>query len=458
MALLPPTLLAGVLTMFVLSRLRGIIRPFERWYYGIPYLVEPSQEHIKRSLEKSMGSDAGRSSAKENRKKKKNSVKDAQRIVPMVMKNIDQHFFRIVERKFMYEYDQVLIVFTAFLVVWSVEVILRVFTQFEVMETAHHLALGCIITCLGSLGSLVVHLGFGSNEGIAAAVVVILSILTALLATAPSTSNLILDLNVEEGIRFGQSSLEDWMKANELLETTRISRDIGRLIRIGLALLCGLSSAAVLLPSQRFSHWFFKFYINEQEDEDDEESASSGSVTKAVVLRKVTFFALCVDAVLPLAVSLLFFKPLVAEFPTSELAQGQLRVFRLVLLIFSCLLRLSLFRVRMRDYLSTGLEQAQKLLSGEGPVNAVLLEQRIFTIHFYLPAIGLQYIAPPLMTMASSMVALKSNAMPNDPLLFSSFQMFACWSSLSWGALYMVGLIGDRLTEVLLPESRLKKG
>mmetsp|Transcript_16518 Transcript_16518/g.67850 ORF Transcript_16518/g.67850 Transcript_16518/m.67850 type:complete len:98 (+) Transcript_16518:127-420(+) len=90
MALLPPTLLAGVLTMFVLSRLRGIIRPFERWYYGIPYLVEPSQEHIKRSLEKSMGSDAGRSSAKENRKKKKNSVKDAQRIVPMVMKNIDQ--------------------------------------------------------------------------------------------------------------------------------------------------------------------------------------------------------------------------------------------------------------------------------------------------------------------------------------------------------------------------------
>mmetsp|Transcript_12004 Transcript_12004/g.36592 ORF Transcript_12004/g.36592 Transcript_12004/m.36592 type:complete len:460 (-) Transcript_12004:1821-3200(-) len=449
MALIPPTLLAGVLFLFVLTKLRGYVRPVERLFYGIPYVVAPTQNAIRKSLDDSSATSTSRASGSNARTRKHGSSKPAKApTMPIELKKIDARYFTSFERKFMFELDQCFAVASAFLFVYSLELVLTVLWSGDFRATSHHLAIGTMIVCILSLLIVLQHLGASSVEAKLVMGVFVISLIVGLLALTPSAERHLLDVSMEGAVVDAQQRMNSTLAARGVEVPDKLISDLGRGVRIAIAVVGAVCACCALLPGIRFSRWFFMFYM-----QSDDQIIGKSTVNmfrregKAAVWRLIERVAVYLDAVFPLFVCTLYLSSVSGALFGEDKAD-LVEYGRLALIILSSILRLVLLRPRIRDYLCTALVLIQASLSSPGEVDPAALEQRVFSIHYFAPALALQYTIPPLISLVTALVAVKA-LLVQDRLLFGCFKTFSIWTTGSWAVIYLIGIAAEMLTDTL---------
>lgn len=309
-----------------------------------------------------------------------------------------------------------------------------------------------VLVCIGTLLGVVLHIGTFSSEAKLVGGMFVVAMIGALLFSAPGRGNRWIGVDIDGGMKATRLFMESIFEQKKLKVGDALLVRIVLGMRITLAILLGLSTAVVVIPAIRFARWLYVQYIRSSSAAGNEEDTDG----RSMMWQRFMHMVLILDAVFPILASVLFLTSIENDIGKFTAGVCSVTTLQLIFLLLSCTLRLFLFRLRIRDYLSTALAHIQVTLAGGGQINPEALEQKIFSIHFFVAAIALQYIAPILIPFASALICLL-RPFQSYPLTFTIFHAVAFWSSISWSLLYISFIALERITDTIVPEVKLKR-
>ena len=86
------------------------------------------------------------------------------------------------------------------------------------------------------------------------------------------------------------------------------------------------------------------------------------------------------------------------------LAEINYELFRVVVLVCVCMLRVALFRTYLQSYLNTARWRVENLRHEQGRITISNLRQKVSNIYLFYAALGVQYIAPYVILLCTTLL------------------------------------------------------
>ncbi|KAJ6643309.1 Transmembrane protein [Pseudolycoriella hygida] len=161
------------------------------------------------------------------------------------------------------------------------------------------------------------------------------------------------------------------------------------IVKFCMAVSCGIVGAIFTFPGLRMArmHWDSLKYCKEN---------------------KIMQLLLNISFALPFILVLLWVKPLSRDYLTERIFSGMNQplltpnsfdTIRLILVVFTVILRFSLMPVYLQAYLNLAYDRIQEMKREAGRITNVELQKKIASIFYYLCVVTLQYVAPIIMCM-----------------------------------------------------------
>jgi len=160
-------------------------------------------------------------------------------------------------------------------------------------------------------------------------------------------------------------------------------------VRILLALVCSLFGALLTFPGLRLARMHTDAMRHARENPGKQ-------------------LLLLINMILPLAAALAWVRPLARE-PLARygLAGECFEVARIVLVLFVCLVRLSMVRLHLQAHLNMAHDRVMALRREPGRISATELQKLVVRVYYYLCVVALQYLAP-LVILLFAVLMLKT--------------------------------------------------
>eukprot|EP00184_Porphyridium_aerugineum_P001220 CAMPEP_0184695428 /NCGR_PEP_ID=MMETSP0313-20130426/3049_1 /TAXON_ID=2792 /ORGANISM="Porphyridium aerugineum, Strain SAG 1380-2" /LENGTH=481 /DNA_ID=CAMNT_0027153873 /DNA_START=36 /DNA_END=1478 /DNA_ORIENTATION=- len=466
----PPTLLVGVIALFIYARVQHLFFLFERLLFGLLYVRVPSAEYLMNALFKRKDQASGKSGTgttiNRRNKNSKNALTIASKELDVELVEIDSSFFvdpEVGPRPLMVETGHILAISCVTMLVAMVEEILSyIMGQDEFRASVYPFSMSLMGLVLYELARISIRIKQFDISMLFGALAFIFSWLI-MLADRDKLS-IFTPIHLERGMKHGAAQIIKYIQAVKI-EDARLTSPVMWIwtFRIVLTLLCALITMMMLVPSLRFAKLFYAMLKDLQEQMNSKSKGAHQESTQAIHSSMkpglyLQMFLLILDFALPIFISLTYLKPVaqhILEIKNTSNA-NLLYALRIVLVLNYALIHLVRLRPFMQAYFDTSFEHISKTMSVvssaasssansgggvsvEGRIRALVkqLYIQITSIHVYACTTLMLYVAPCCIHLALAMllkrhggvslsaVFVKDLSQVVDPLSLSSEIEFA---------------------------------